>query len=294
MENYKGQEQSNMNSINIKNGFNNQFSSKILRTKSKNIYIQPKNNKSKEISNAYIKPKLSKNNNNNMNNINNKPDINYKNSNIRNNINKQIQNNNNNNNQNDNYKTKASDLYQIKILKEERKKLLSESKHQDVIIKELYNSFIHNYNKINALKKKYSHLKKYLKNSLLDDGQDKLLKEKMEEEYALRAVEQQIMNEICPNPDIMSYEQLLELEEGLGSVNKGLSKDKISKIPLKPFRKALFEDNSNCIICMELFNENELVKQLPCGHIFHGECIDQWLGEQKNCPFCKAECNCNY
>ena len=293
MENFKGQDHPNMNSINIKNGYNNQFSGNILRTKSKNIYIQPRTIKSNEISNAYIKPRLQKNNNNNINNnINNKPDINYRNNNIRNNTNKQMQ--NNNNYINDNNKTKMSDYYQIKLLKEERKKLISESKHQDEIIKELYNSFIHNYNKINSLKKKYSHLKRYLKNSLMEDGQDKLLKEKMEEEFALRAVEQQIMNEICPNPDAMSYEQLLELEEGLGSVNKGLSKDKINKIPLKPFRKALFEDNSNCIICMEMFNENELVKQLPCGHIFHGECIDQWLGEQKNCPFCKAECNCIY
>jgi len=51
------------------------------------------------------------------------------------------------------------------------------------------------------------------------------MKEKAEEEYALKAVEQQIMDEICPNPDKMSYEQLLQLEEEVGSVNKGLTKD---------------------------------------------------------------------
>ena len=286
MENFKGQEKPNINSINIKNSYNNQFSNNISRTKSKNIYIQSKYNKPKNISNAYTKPKLSKNNNN----INNKKELNNKNVNIKNTMNKPNQ----KNNQNENKMKTSSDLIQLKLLKEERKSLLLESKHQEEIIKDLYNSFIHNYNKIHSLKKKYSHLKKYLKNSLLDDGQDNLLKEKMEEEFALRAVEQQIINEICPNPDIMSYEQLLELEEGVGNVNKGLSKDKISKIPLKPFRKALFEDNSNCIICMETFNENELVKQLPCGHIFHGNCIDQWLREQKTCPFCKSECNFAY
>ena len=111
-------------------------------------------------------------------------------------------------------------------------------------------------------------------------------------EYAIQAVEQQIMDEICPNPDKMSYEQLLELEEGVGNVNKGLSKDQINKIPVKPFHKTFFEDNSQCIICMESFNENELVKQLSCGHIFHEDCINQWLEQQKNCPFCKAECIC--
>ena len=87
----------------------------------------------------------------------------------------------------------------------------------------------------------------------MEDDADNLLKEKLEEEFALRAVEQQIMNEICPNPDSMSYEQLLQLEEEVGNVNKGLTKDKINKIPLKLFNKALFDDNNVCIICMDTF-----------------------------------------
>ena len=138
------------------------------------------------------------------------------------------------------------------------------------------------------MKKEYLEIKKSLLVSLLNENES--IKEKIEEEIALRAVEQQIIDEICPNPDKMSYEQLLELEEGLGNVNKGLTKDKINKIPEKLFRKALFDDNSQCIICMEGFNENELVKQLPCRHIFHTDCINHWLCQQKNCPFCKAEC----
>ena len=125
-------------------------------------------------------------------------------------------------------------------------------------------------------------------NYLINENES--IKEKIEEELALKAVEQQIIDELCPNPDKMSYEQLLELEEGLGNVNKGLSKDKINRIPEKPFHKALFDDNIQCIICMEEFNENELVKQLHCRHIFHTDCINHWLSSQKNCPFCKAEC----
>ena len=185
---------------------------------------------------------------------------------------------------------KKSDIALLKQLKEENLALKVALDKQDQILKELSNLFIHNYNKINSLKKKYTHYKKYLQKSLMEDDADNLLKEKLEEEFALRAVEQQIMNEICPNPDSMSYEQLLQLEEEVGNVNKGLTKDKINKIPLKPFHKALFDDNNNCIICMEGFSEGELVKQLMCGHIFHGDCIDHWLSQQKNCPFCKADC----
>lgn len=280
MENYKGVDQSNINSININNPNYPIIQNKILRSKSKNIYNSQKQNKPKINPNAYTKPKIPQNNGN----LNNKKEIN--------NINFDNYNNNRipkNNYQNE-QKSKKSDLIQIKLLQQENEALKRANNHQDEILKELHNLFIHNYNKIKTLKKNYYSLKKFLENSLFDDENNNELKEKMEEELALRAVEQRIMDEICPNPDKMSYEQLLELEEEVGNVNKGLTKDKINKIPVKPFHKALFEDNSQCIICMENFNENELVKQLPCGHIFHGDCIDHWLIQQKNCPFCKSEC----
>ena len=38
-----------------------------------------------------------------------------------------------------------------------------------------------------------------------------------------------------PNVDNMSYEELLALEERMGNVNKGLSQDKIYKIPTDKF-----------------------------------------------------------
>ena len=228
-------------------GDNNQL--KILRSKSKNLYKEQKHQKQRIDSKFYMRPKV------------------------------------NQNKSNDNIVNK--NLIELRLLKEKNEQLKNVSSQQDTLLKEIHNTFIHNYNKINELRKKYLKLKKFLHYTILND---EFVKEKVEEELAIRAVEQQIMDEICPNPDRMSYEQLLELEEGVGNVNKGLSKDKIDKIPNKPFRKALFDDNIDCIICMEGFNENELVKQLDCGHIFHGDCIDHWLSQQKNCPFCKKEC----
>ena len=41
-----------------------------------------------------------------------------------------------------------------------------------------------------------------------------------------------------------------------------------------------------CGICMDSFHETEKVKILPCEHIFHIDCMSQWLQTKKNCPFC--------
>ena len=292
MENYKNSEQANVNSINNIYSQNINLQNKILRSKSKNIYLQQKqhhNNKQKINSNAYSKPKITQKskNNNNINEINS-INLNY------NNNNEKLLNKINNINCQNEFKMKNLDLIELKFLREENEVLKKKLVEQNEKLNSLKGIFIHNYNKIKSLRKQYEHYKRALHRSFFDESnENNLLKEKMEKEFALRMVEQQIMDEICPNPDKMSYEQLLQLEENVGNVNKGMSKDKIKEIPLKPYHKALFEDNCQCIICMESFSENELVKQLPCGHIFHGDCIDHWLSQQKNCPFCKAECT-NY
>lgn len=91
-----------------------------------------------------------------------------------------------------------------------------------------------------------------------------------------------------PNPDNMTYEELLELEEKIGSVSKGLNKEKIDSIQVVKFRKKDYPEDK-CIICQYEFKEWEKVKLLKCKHCFHPECIDQWLMNQKVCPFCKEE-----
>jgi hypothetical protein len=279
MENYKIQEKSKMNSINMKNNFQKTTQDKIFRSKSKNIYPQKKIHNSKN-QNKYTNQKPIINPNKNI--INNCQMEKSESSLIKTDYMKK--------NSNNELNIKKNDLIELKKLTEENISLRDTLIQQEKVLKELHNLFIHNYNKINSLRKKYSKYKHYLKHTIYGDTEENLMKEKMEEEYALRAVEQKIMDEICPNPDKMSYEQLLQLEEEVGSVNKGLTKDKIKKIPIKPFHKALFDDNLDCIICMEKFEENEQVKQLHCGHIFHGDCIDKWLEKEKKCPFCKAEC----
>lgn len=48
-----------------------------------------------------------------------------------------------------------------------------------------------------------------------------------------------------------------------------------------------------CAICLCEFNEDELVKQLPCEHVYHAACIDRWLLKERettlpSCPLCKV------
>ena len=44
-----------------------------------------------------------------------------------------------------------------------------------------------------------------------------------------------------------------------------------------------------CCICLSKFSNNEDLRELPCAHVFHMECIDKWLQINALCPLCKAE-----
>lgn len=48
--------------------------------------------------------------------------------------------------------------------------------------------------------------------------------------------------------------------------------------------------NLECAICLADFEMHCLVSRLPCGHIFHGPCIQRWLGAQARCPLCRCPC----
>ncbi len=55
------------------------------------------------------------------------------------------------------------------------------------------------------------------------------------------------------------------------------------------------EDNEreSCSICMNPYERGNQIKVLPCNrkHIFHKECIDKWLSNNKACPTCRKEIN---
>lgn len=49
-------------------------------------------------------------------------------------------------------------------------------------------------------------------------------------------------------------------------------------------------DSGNCAICLETFEDDDIVRGLICGHVFHAECVDPWLTLRRACcPICKRD-----
>ncbi|CAM9475909.1 unnamed protein product [Ectocarpus fasciculatus] len=55
------------------------------------------------------------------------------------------------------------------------------------------------------------------------------------------------------------------------------------------------ELNASCSVCLFEYYVDEAVTLLPCGHLYHTECIDIWMRDHVDCPYCRADMNvwCN-
>lgn len=54
------------------------------------------------------------------------------------------------------------------------------------------------------------------------------------------------------------------------------------------------ESNKTCSICLnEMKQTDKLRKMRDCEHIFHKDCIDNWLLIKSNCPYCRKDCSEN-
>ncbi|KAH9260086.1 hypothetical protein BASA81_001858 [Batrachochytrium salamandrivorans] len=82
------------------------------------------------------------------------------------------------------------------------------------------------------------------------------------------------------------YELLLSLDEeragGEGSNPQAASAESINALPVK----RLELEAEMCTICLDVFCKGDKVKQMPCLHQFHPDCLDQWLHIKGTCPLC--------
>lgn len=65
----------------------------------------------------------------------------------------------------------------------------------------------------------------------------------------------------------------------------------LERLPIMKIIAQDFEDEpiKECCICFSEFQVGDEVCRLPCRHIFHKECVSEWLKKKCTCPQCRWE-----
>ncbi|XP_022717915.1 NEP1-interacting protein-like 1 [Durio zibethinus] len=86
-----------------------------------------------------------------------------------------------------------------------------------------------------------------------------------------------------------TYREISDIYDVNGE--KGLSRSCIQKLPVHEFHSSEMiksREESSCSICLQGLKDGEMARNLPrCGHIFHLNCVDEWLSRQGTCPMCR-------
>ncbi|CAF2352631.1 unnamed protein product [Brassica napus] len=97
--------------------------------------------------------------------------------------------------------------------------------------------------------------------------------------------------------DNMSYEELLALGDEIGTVSTALSEEALSRSLKKSIYQETDEtgpisldkdDDIKCSICQEEYVDGDEVGTMPCEHMYHVNCVQQWLRMKNWCPICKT------
>ncbi|KAL1556457.1 RING-type E3 ubiquitin transferase [Salvia divinorum] len=93
------------------------------------------------------------------------------------------------------------------------------------------------------------------------------------------------------DPDELSYEELIALGEVVGTESRGLSADTIASLASVNYKSQDTQEgiSESCVICRLEYEDGDALTVLSCKHLYHPECISNWLQINKVCPVCSTE-----
>ncbi|KAJ4964202.1 hypothetical protein NE237_024141 [Protea cynaroides] len=94
------------------------------------------------------------------------------------------------------------------------------------------------------------------------------------------------MIEECEEDEDTVMREITEATMEIGPAMVPASNDSIERM-LKTRKSEKEEIGETCTVCLEEFSIGLEIKDMPCGHAFHGHCIVKWLQQSHYCPLCR-------
>lgn len=84
--------------------------------------------------------------------------------------------------------------------------------------------------------------------------------------------------------DAVSQQELQQMQD----FKRIVPDEELAKLQVVAFSE-LQTDEKNCSICLDEFLAESQLYTIPCKHLFHKECLTDWVAENYKCPVCRGE-----
>lgn len=88
-------------------------------------------------------------------------------------------------------------------------------------------------------------------------------------------------------PGLDELMEQLNINDRLGP--RPASRSSIEAMRTIKIRQTHLNSDSHCPVCIERFELGSKVREMPCNHIYHSDCIVPWLVLHNSCPVCRVE-----
>ena len=110
------------------------------------------------------------------------------------------------------------------------------------------------------------------------------------QQFYTQSSTQSSINEIYNNFFNLLNSRLGIPAQQMTDVKMILSKDELEALEVKKYKDCKSSDEARCSVCLQSFNDEDDVIKLKCTHIYHPNCIKEWLSTSSNkCPICREE-----
>eukprot|EP00826_Nyctotherus_ovalis_P004948 TRINITY_DN1109_c0_g2_i2.p1 TRINITY_DN1109_c0_g2~~TRINITY_DN1109_c0_g2_i2.p1 ORF type:complete len:370 (-),score=70.05 TRINITY_DN1109_c0_g2_i2:168-1277(-) len=96
--------------------------------------------------------------------------------------------------------------------------------------------------------------------------------------------------------NLLDLVQLISMSDPVSNGKPPASKAVLSKLPVFSLEQKHCKKNAqgnieqpNCAVCCNDIKLGEKAQLIPCGHMFHPECIKPWFMQHNTCPICRYE-----
>ncbi|EME79641.1 uncharacterized protein MYCFIDRAFT_87921 [Pseudocercospora fijiensis CIRAD86] len=96
---------------------------------------------------------------------------------------------------------------------------------------------------------------------------------------------------VATDEDVQSAGGIYTIESDGGMTQDAAKTAALVAVATEGEERVVLDDDQRCLVCLCDFETKEVARKLvKCNHLFHKECIDQWLTTGRNsCPLCREQ-----